>query len=172
MTYFLDIFLWQCESFTTSDSLTYFTKSIYFEFPDYQGLRLLVERTVLYFCILDRSLLLSHQPCFETGLISIPYLFVFIRSWSSIRNLSLTRKNGFEEYDQFQINSKHFGYTVDYMGQRQLPLSTLFCPMSNNIVESNQNYHFILRYIHFSEDLNTTNFREQGKHSKIPAFSC
>jgi len=112
-------------------------KSIYyFAFPDYLGLRPLVEKNILYFCILDRSLP-SHQFCFETGLTSIPYLLLFRRSWSSIRNLLLTRKNIFEEYVQSQINSKHFGYTVT-KGQRQFlsSLRKMSKILSNDLVKS------------------------------------
>lgn len=48
------------------------------------------------------------------------------------------------------MNSKHFGYGTkhyDYLGQKKFLLAGLFCPVSNNIVKTILNYHFILRYI-------------------------
>lgn len=93
------------------DSVTYLShlatelilqKSIYyFAFPDYLVLRTLAEKTIPYLFILERSLLLSHQLCSETGMISISYPLVFRKSWSSIRNLSTRRQNVFEKNDQF-----------------------------------------------------------------------
>lgn len=77
LKYCLDIFIWQCDFFITFDSWTVFMRSIYyFAFPDYLVFKPLVEKTILYFCILDWSLLLSHQFCFESGLTSIPSLSI------------------------------------------------------------------------------------------------
>lgn len=45
------------------------------------------------------------------------------------------------------MNFNHFGYIVDCLGQNQLLLTGLFFLVSNKIIKSMLNYHFVLRFI-------------------------